>query len=52
MRTKKYIETKLPDLDGKTYVVTGANSGLGFQASKILASKGARVFLACRSEKS
>lgn len=51
MRTKKYIETRLPSLEGKTYVVTGANSGLGFQASKILASKGARVFLACRSEK-
>lgn len=33
----------LPSLSGKTYVVTGGNSGLGFEAAKILAAKGARV---------
>ena len=38
----------LPDLSGRTCLVTGANSGLGFQTSLELARKGARVVLACR----
>ena len=40
----------LPSLSGKTYVVTGGNSGLGFEAAKILAAKGARVVVTTRSE--
>ena len=40
----------LPSLSGKTYVVTGGNSGLGFEAAKILATKGARVVVTTRSE--
>ncbi len=39
----------IPDLDGRTAVVTGGNAGLGFRSSLELARKGARVFLACRS---
>lgn len=35
---------------GKTIVVTGANSGLGFFASLALAEAGAQVVLACRSQ--
>ena len=38
----------LPDLDGKTAVVTGANSGLGFEATKKLAQNNAEVIMACR----
>lgn len=34
----------------KTAVVTGANSGLGFETSLALAQKGYHVLLACRSE--
>lgn len=38
----------IPNLKGKTAVVTGANSGLGFQAAKKLAEKNAKVVMACR----
>lgn len=40
----------IPDQSGRTAVVTGANSGLGYVTSRELARKGARVVLACRSE--
>ncbi|HKU43054.1 MAG TPA: oxidoreductase [Polyangiales bacterium] len=39
----------LPDLTGKIYVITGANSGIGFEAARALARKGAHVVLACRN---
>ena len=41
---------QLPDLSGKTYVITGGNSGLGLEASKILAAKGGRVVITSRKE--
>ncbi len=39
----------MPDLEGEKIIVTGANSGLGFEASKEFARKGADVTMACRS---
>ena len=39
----------LPDLDGKTVLVTGANSGLGLRSAEALAGHGARVLIACRN---
>lgn len=36
-------------LDGKTAIVTGANSGIGVETARVLALAGARVIMACRS---
>jgi NAD(P)-dependent dehydrogenase (short-subunit alcohol dehydrogenase family) len=38
------------DLDGKTFLVTGANTGIGRETARALASRGAKVFLTARSE--
>ena len=38
----------MPDLAGKVALVTGGNSGLGFETVKALAGKRAQVILACR----
>ena len=38
------------DLDGRTLLVTGANTGIGKEITRALAARGARVLLACRSQ--
>jgi len=45
----KWTSNDIPDLTGKVAVVTGANSGTGFEAARALAKKGATVVLTCRS---
>ncbi len=45
----RWSERNIPDLGGKTAVVTGSNSGLGLEAAKLLAAQGARVLMACRN---
>ena len=39
----------VPNQGGKTFFVTGANTGIGFEAAKMLAVKGGRVWLGCRN---
>ncbi len=38
----------IPDCSDRIFVVTGANSGLGFETVKALARRGAKVVMACR----
>ena len=38
------------ELTGKVAVVTGANTGIGYETAKALATMGAQTILACRSE--
>ncbi len=45
----KWTADEMGDLSGKTYVVTGANSGIGYEAALALASKGGTVVLSCRN---
>ncbi|MEM7129939.1 MAG: SDR family oxidoreductase [Chloroflexota bacterium] len=46
---KGWTPERLGSLAGKTYLITGANSGTGFEASKILLSKGAKVVMLNRN---
>ncbi len=41
--------TTIGDLQGKVYIVTGANTGIGYAAAKTLAAKNARVYMASRN---
>ena len=45
----RWTTDDMPRLDGKTVVVTGANSGLGYEGTRAFAEKGATVVMACRS---
>ena len=44
-----WTTSDMPDLSGRTIVVTGANSGLGYEGSLAFAGKGAHVVMACRT---
>ncbi len=46
---KGWTPERLGSLVGKTYVITGANAGAGFQAARILLAKGAKVVMLNRS---
>jgi NAD(P)-dependent dehydrogenase (short-subunit alcohol dehydrogenase family) len=48
----KWTAEQMPDLTGRTAIVTGANSGIGWFTVRDLAAHGARVVLACRDVES
>ncbi|MEY9863377.1 NAD(P)-dependent dehydrogenase (short-subunit alcohol dehydrogenase family) [Catenulispora sp. GAS73] len=45
----KWTADAIPALTGRTFVVTGANSGLGLEAARLLAGNGAHVVMTARS---
>ncbi len=45
-----FTANDVPDQHGKCFIVTGANTGIGFAAARLLAMRRARVLLACRDE--
>lgn len=46
---KGWTPERLGNLEGKTYIITGANAGAGFQAARTLLTKGAAVVMLNRS---
>ncbi len=47
---KDFTDREVHDQSGRTFLVTGANAGLGLETSRVLAAKGARILLGCRSQ--
>lgn len=48
--SKGFTEADVPRQTGKSFIVTGANAGVGFEIVRVLAARGARVLLGCREQ--
>ena len=48
--SKGFTEADVPQQTGKSFIVTGANAGVGFEIARVLAARGARVLLGCREQ--
>lgn len=48
--TRRWTAADLPDQSGRVAVITGANTGIGYEIGRVLAARGAQVVLACRDQ--
>ena len=48
--TSNWTSASIPDLTDKVAIVTGANSGIGYETARTLATKSAQVIMACRDQ--
>ena len=48
MSAHKWTEADVPDQSGRIAIVTGSNTGLGFDTARVLAQRGAKVVMAVR----
>jgi NAD(P)-dependent dehydrogenase (short-subunit alcohol dehydrogenase family) len=48
IRPMKWTTVDMPSQDGRSFVITGSNSGIGLEAARALGAAGARVVVACR----
>src|SRR6266536_4989777 len=48
--SKGFTEADVPKQTGKSFIVTGANAGVGLEIARVLAASGARVLLGCRDQ--
>jgi len=49
MTSERWTAANVPDQTGRTAVITGANTGIGFETAAVLAGRGASVVLAVRN---